>query len=197
MAHGPEHLPDPGPPGGADAAGTDLDDVCAVRAGHRRGPVGARVRHHHHVHGDADLPGRPADSGEAGRQQVLLVVRGDHDPRRLDHTSPSAWATETGLAIAPEVDLGEEIRFGVIGEPGEPGAAAQGRVHVVTAARVFGDRVPPVHREEGAGRPERREREVEDVVQVGTGEVVQELRENDQVESARAASHRGWPGARP
>src|SRR5439155_17498719 len=49
------------------------------------------------------------------------------------------------------------------------------------------DRVPPVHREECPGRPERRDAELKDVVQVAAGEVIKELREDYEVELAR------WP----
>jgi len=87
---------DASPPGGADAAGADRHDGRALGAGQFGGPVGARVRHHHQMNGNADLPGRLPDTGEAREQEVLFVVRGDHHPHRFDHTRPSACATDTG-----------------------------------------------------------------------------------------------------
>ena len=173
-----EHLAHPGPPGRADTAGAHLHDSRTMPTGQRRGPVG--VRRHNQVHGNTDLPGRQPDSGEAGRQQILLVVRGN----------PTALITPGLRPAPPRPDRHR---------PGDrPGRGSQVRRHRPAWRTRRGRQAPRARRHRAdiprpraasappAGcRRERRKHEIEHVVQVRTGEVVQELREHDQVESAR------------
>jgi hypothetical protein len=82
-------------PGGAHAAGTDRDDGRPRPPGCLRGPIPARVSHDDQVHRCVAQRGlRPAQAGQAGWQQVLLVVRRHDDADGLDHAIPPAWAAD-------------------------------------------------------------------------------------------------------
>ena len=81
-----EHLRDTGGAGGADAPGLDVQHRRSPGPGQPRGLVGAGVRHHHHVDTDpGQRGGGQPHRGQAGRQQVLLVVRGDDHADGGDH----------------------------------------------------------------------------------------------------------------
>src|SRR6185437_2110248 len=92
-----EHLPHACPACRADTPRVDRQDPGPAPLGIVRGPVGARVRDHDEVDRyRGQHPDRLPDGGQAGGQQVLFVVRGDHYTDGLDHASPPVWATEGG-----------------------------------------------------------------------------------------------------
>ncbi len=91
-----EHLRDPGGAGGAHVPRLDAQHRRSPGPGQPGGPVSARVRHHHHVDRDSgQRRGSQPDGVQAGRQQVLLVVRRDDHADGGDH----AVALTTGLLI--------------------------------------------------------------------------------------------------
>lgn len=75
----------------------------------------------------------------------------------------------------------------VADEPGQPGPGGQGPVNVVAGPGVVGHRVPPVHGEQGSARQERADAVGEDLLEIPVAEVVQDLREHDEIETP------GWP----
>ena len=86
-----------------------------------------------------------------------------------------------------DVDLGQEIGLMVADEPGQPGPGGQGPVNVVAGPGVVGHQVPPVHGEQGSARQERADAVGEDLLEMPVAEVVQDLREHDEIETP------GWP----
>ena len=117
--------------------------------------------------------------------------RGDHGvvPTPGSRPSPPALSHREQLPGPPAVHPGGEIRLGAPDPAGQVAARGHHPVHLV-AARVVGDRMPPVHREQGAAWPQRRDTAVQDPVQLAAGEIVEDLGEHDEV-VAGAASRRG------
>jgi hypothetical protein len=89
-------------PGRADVAGADAGhpDSAGLRGDGRLIRTG--IGDHEDLHGDAHGVDGPPQCHQAGGQQPFLIVRRHDDTCRLDggrspHTSPVAWATETGV----------------------------------------------------------------------------------------------------
>ena len=89
-------------PGRADIAGADADHPgSAGQRGDGR-LICAGIGDHEELYSDAGRVDSAPQRRQAGRQQRFLVVRRHDDTRRFDggrppHTSPVAWATDTGV----------------------------------------------------------------------------------------------------
>ena len=75
----------------------------------------------------------------------------------------------------------------MVADQGQPGREGLGPVNVVAGPGVVGHRVPPVHGEQGSARQERADAVGEDLLEIPVAEVVQDLREHDEIETP------GWP----
>jgi hypothetical protein len=83
-------------PGRTDAAGLAVQHPGPARLGDRGRSVGAGVGHHQQVERHRKRAAGFRQGRQAGSEQFFLVVRGNDDADGLDHTSPVAWATDTG-----------------------------------------------------------------------------------------------------
>jgi hypothetical protein len=93
----PQQFGHAGRPGRTDAAGLDVQHPGAAGPGDRSRPVGAGVGHHQQVERHAKRAAGFRQGPQAGGEQFFLVVRGYDDAGGLDHTSPVACATDTGV----------------------------------------------------------------------------------------------------